>query len=242
MGATALGALAVPVLIGLVTGPRSGVRGCRHLAPARRSSSWAVRLRRPTASRPATSHELRAPPRRADVRAPCPRRSWSDFGHGRLPRRGRPRARAIIRRVGDAGDRFYVIVSGELEVDVAGRAVRHQGPGEAFGEIALLRDVPERPLSALARDVTLLAVEREPFLCRADRSAAEPVDRRRPCRAASRERPHPRLRRAILGRMQYAEIDPRPRRPDAARAAEPGHPRSRAARTGSRSSWRSSRC
>lgn len=43
---------------------------------------------------------------------------------------------------GDAGDRFYVIVSGTAEVTMAGRYVRTLGPGDAFGEIALLRNVP----------------------------------------------------------------------------------------------------
>jgi CRP-like cAMP-binding protein len=41
---------------------------------------------------------------------------------------------------GDHGERFYVIEAGCAEVARNGRTVRTLGPGESFGEIALLRD------------------------------------------------------------------------------------------------------
>ena len=43
---------------------------------------------------------------------------------------------------GDQGDRFYLIEDGEVEVFENGVFRRNEGPGESFGEIALLRDVP----------------------------------------------------------------------------------------------------
>ncbi len=45
----------------------------------------------------------------------------------------------VVFTQGDVGDRYYVIESGEAEVVGDGRVVATLGPGEGFGEIALLR-------------------------------------------------------------------------------------------------------
>jgi MFS family permease len=70
----------------------------------------------------------------------------------------------VIMREGDAGDYFYVIDTGEVEVSIAGLTVQQLGHGEAFGEIALLRNVP-RTATVTARDaVRLYALWRDDFL------------------------------------------------------------------------------
>ncbi len=68
-------------------------------------------------------------------------------------------ARETILREGEHGDRFYVIESGT--VDILGQVF---GPGDSFGEIALLRDIPRTATATALTDVTLVALERDVFV------------------------------------------------------------------------------
>jgi CRP-like cAMP-binding protein len=66
-------------------------------------------------------------------------------------------------RQGEAGQRFYAIRSGAVDVERDGQVLARLGAGEAFGEIALLLDVP-RTASVIAVEPTaLLALEAEDF-------------------------------------------------------------------------------
>lgn len=65
---------------------------------------------------------------------------------------------------GEHGDRFFVIESGKVEVFENGEFRRHEGPGESFGEIALLHDVPRTATVRTTEPTRLLALEREQFL------------------------------------------------------------------------------
>ena len=69
-----------------------------------------------------------------------------------------------IIRLGDHGDRFYVVDKGEVEIVVDGAPPRREGAGEYFGEIALLRDVPRTATVRAATDVDLFALDRDDFL------------------------------------------------------------------------------
>jgi len=48
----------------------------------------------------------------------------------------------VLNAEGDSGARFFVIVEGEAEVLKDGEVVRRLGPGDHFGEIALLAEGP----------------------------------------------------------------------------------------------------
>ena len=73
-------------------------------------------------------------------------------------------AGAAVFEQGAAGDRFYVIESGSVEVTIDGRKVRVETAGDSFGEIALLRDRPRTATVRALDDVVLVALEREDFL------------------------------------------------------------------------------
>ena len=90
----------------------------------------------------------------------------------------------VFIREGEASDRFYVIASGLVEVTQNLSVLRREGPGEFFGEIGLLRDVPRTATIIAVEDTQLLALEREDFLDAVTgqidaRSAAEDIVTRR---------------------------------------------------------------
>ena len=71
---------------------------------------------------------------------------------------------ADVIRQGDHGDRVYVVVSGELDVEVDGRAGARLGAGDVFGEIALIRDVPRTATVRAATAAEVLTLGRDEFL------------------------------------------------------------------------------
>jgi MFS family permease len=81
----------------------------------------------------------------------------------RLDRVTIPAGEAVVRQ-GEAGDLFYVIEQGEVDIEIDGEIVHQRGPGEFFGEIALLRDVPRTATVRARTDLLLMALERDEFL------------------------------------------------------------------------------
>jgi MFS family permease len=67
-------------------------------------------------------------------------------------------------RQGDHGDRFYIVEDGRCEITIDGENVADAWPGETFGEIALLRDVPRTATVTAVDNTKLLALERDDFI------------------------------------------------------------------------------
>jgi hypothetical protein len=81
----------------------------------------------------------------------------------RLLRVDAPAGTNLMRR-GDAGDRFYILTEGALELVRDGRLIAVEQPGDYLGEIALVRDVPRTATVTARVDSQLYALERADFL------------------------------------------------------------------------------
>lgn len=78
----------------------------------------------------------------------------------------------VVVREGDTGDRAFVIVDGRFLVSASGTPVARLGPGELFGEIALLADVPRTATVTATAEGRILALHRSAFLEVVSQSAA----------------------------------------------------------------------
>jgi MFS family permease len=65
---------------------------------------------------------------------------------------------------GEVGNHFYAIATGKVAVDLDDGTTRELGPGDSFGEIALLRDVPRTATVRAIEPLKLYAVQRDDFL------------------------------------------------------------------------------
>ena len=65
---------------------------------------------------------------------------------------------------GEVGNHFYAIAAGKAVVELDDGTTRELAPGDSFGEIALLRDVPRTATVRALEPLRLFAVERDEFL------------------------------------------------------------------------------
>ena len=73
-------------------------------------------------------------------------------------------AGVAVFREGDRGDRFWIIESGRVAVTRDGKQLDELGPGDGFGEIALLRDIPRTATITALTELHLKGLERDDFL------------------------------------------------------------------------------
>jgi MFS family permease len=154
----ALGSLSMPLLINTV-GLRSGLLVLGTFVGALSLLSIARLRKIDTIALAPEGLELLAS---VDLFAPLPERAIE-----RLARSAAVVAVAAGEEVfheGDAGDRYYVIESGEAEIVITSDLSTYAGRGEGFGEIALLRDVPRQATVRAVSDLVLRAIDRRTFL------------------------------------------------------------------------------
>jgi hypothetical protein len=70
----------------------------------------------------------------------------------------------VLFHAGDAGDRYYLIDDGNVRIEPPGQAARVLGPGEGFGEIALIRDVPRTATARAETAIRLYALHGDEFV------------------------------------------------------------------------------
>jgi MFS family permease len=73
-------------------------------------------------------------------------------------------AGSVIIREGTPGERFYLIDHGEVSVLKNGAEVARLGPGDYFGEISLLKQVPTTATVVAHTDVEVLALDPDIFI------------------------------------------------------------------------------
>ena len=77
-----------------------------------------------------------------------------------------------VTREGEAGDAFYVLVDGQLQVSRDGSPIRTLGPGDFLGEISLIDGRPRSATATAVGPVKALVVRRPAFLELMDRFGA----------------------------------------------------------------------
>jgi hypothetical protein len=82
-----------------------------------------------------------------------------------------PAGSAVVEQ-GEPGSSVYVVVGGRADVVGDGTVVARLGPGDAFGEIAVLQDVPRTASVVAATDLELFELRRDDFLAALGRHQA----------------------------------------------------------------------
>jgi CRP/FNR family cyclic AMP-dependent transcriptional regulator len=69
----------------------------------------------------------------------------------------------VLTREGRPGQEFFVLAEGRVGIDRAGEHIRDLGPGDFFGELALLSGAPRTATATALTDCRLLVLTRPQF-------------------------------------------------------------------------------
>ncbi len=159
VASTGIGAALAPLLLALL-----GTRSTLVVVGAALPLLAIVRWR--TLARFEAGHQIPARPfallRGVPLFAPLPVASVENLALRTAPVRV-SRGEVVVNQ-GQTGERFFVIDEGRVEVLIDGAPVRVEGPGEFFGEIALLHAVPRTATVRALEDSLLLALDRDEFV------------------------------------------------------------------------------
>ena len=160
LAAMGIGAALAPALIALL-GIDTAIVVTGLLLPALVAVS-SVTVARIDAAAPAPDVDELRVLASVPIFAPLPGGSLEHLAARLVPLRVDPGT--VIVREGDAGDRFYIVAEGEIEVSQDGRTISELDAGGYFGEIALLRDIPRTATVTAKTNAVLYALDREDFL------------------------------------------------------------------------------
>jgi MFS family permease len=175
MGGVAVGSIVAPAVVAAL-GPRSAFVLVGSLLPILVLLTFRRLIPIDSDAAPAPELELVA---QVPIFAPLSLAAKERVAHQLVPV-AVPAGEVVI-RAGDVGDRFYILQEGAVEID-AGTMQLTASPGDCFGEIALMRDVPrtatvtatvDSRLQALGRDAFLSAVTGHPASLAAGQQLAE---------------------------------------------------------------------
>jgi CRP-like cAMP-binding protein len=68
-----------------------------------------------------------------------------------------------LTREGESGREFFVIIDGEVAVEKGGNEIRRMGPGDFFGEIALIEDTPRTATVTAVTPLRFFVLTRQSF-------------------------------------------------------------------------------
>jgi MFS family permease len=157
MGAVAVGSIVAPLIVEAI-GPRPALIAVGSILPLLTLASYRRLRELDRTVAPAPELELIE---RVPMFAPLSIAAKERVGANLI--RVLVSAGEVVIRAGLAGDRFYIVGKGTLDIDLGGVHVAAHD-GDYFGEIALLRDVPRTATVTAVADSELYALEREDFL------------------------------------------------------------------------------